>query len=462
MPLEPLHFVWHRGELRTHDNPALAGALWAAETEGGRVVPVVVIDANIFARPDLTPRRRAWFLENVRALRKSYESLGAGLLVREGEPAGVLAALVQEARAAGFAPASLHTIRNYTPYAKTRDRHVTKALRSLGLRVVPHGGQFAREPGIVITNEGGRYGVYSAYRRKWETLPLPDLAQAPDHMASLPPALPKGEIPRVEPGIPLPPNGEWNALDRLEKFQEELETGYAESRNDPALEYATSRLAYYFNLGVLSPRLATHRARDPKWRAELVWRDFFADVLDRVPESATAEYNPAWRGFPWRQDPSDLERWTAGQTGYPIVDAGMRELQSTGFMHNRVRMICASFLTKHLLLDWRLGERVFRGLLLCGDTAQNVGNWQWTAGCGVDAAPYFRIFNPVSQGQKFDPQGVYVRRWVPELGDVPEKFIHTPWDAPLLAPDYPERMIGLAEGRDRFLEVAKGFLGRGT
>jgi deoxyribodipyrimidine photo-lyase len=204
----------------------------------------------------------------------------------------------------------------------------------------------------------------------------------------------------------------------------------------------------YFNIGALGPRVAVHRARDAKWRSELAWWDFNAEILDRQPEGATLEYKVAWRGFPWRHDDEEIGRWEEGMTGFPMVDAGMRELRATGFMHNRARLVTASFLTKHLLIDWRAGESIFRGLLLCGDSAQNIGNWQWVAGCGYDASPYFRVLNPVSQGEKFDPEGDYVRRWVPELAGLPGKA-STGRGGRLASRGYPPPMIDLDAVRER-------------
>lgn len=454
---QQLHLVWHRAELRVHDHPALHHAHQMAQKDGGLVVPLVIIDPLIFGRPDLTPRRQAHFLENVRALREKYRSLGADLLVREGEPAQVLERLTEQLHFA-----SAHLVRTYTPYAKERDAKATQVLEAAGVEVHSHGGQYTHEPGEVLTNEGGRYGVFGAYRRKWATLPKPEIFPAPEKLPPLPRALKIGAIRRVESDVTLPEPGEDAALGRLDWFIANGEDTYDRTRNEPQREDATSKLSYYFNLGVVSPRVAFERAQSEKWKFELTWWDFFADVMDRIPESARDEYKADWRGFPWRdgkdkQSKADLEKWRTGQTGFPLVDAGMRELNQTGFMHNRVRLVVASFLTKHLLIDWRVGEEILRGLLLCGDRNQNVGNWQWVAGCGVDASPYFRVFNPTSQGEKFDPHGDYVRRWVPELADV-KGHIYEPWKEKTSPKNYPAPMLDLDKGRDRFLETARAFL----
>ena len=453
-----MQLIWHRSELRTHDHPALHAAALMAREAGTKLLPLVIIDPKIFERGDLTPRRQAWFLENTRALRESYRRLGCDLVVRRGEPAQVLGELVRGLRGTEHALTHAHFVCTYTPYAKQRDEAASEVLRAHGVEVRSCGGQYTHEPGTVLTDEGRRYGVFGAFRKKWQTLELPPTYDAPKTLPALPSGLEVGDIPRVEPGISLPPVGEIAARERLDWFTANAEADYQKMRNEPGHEAATSKLSYYFNIGALSPRLAMRRAKTYKWKFELTWRDFFADVLDRLPESAQAEAKADWRGFPWRHDADQLALWTHGQTGYPYVDAGMRELQQSGFMHNNARMVCASFLTKHLLIDWRDGERIFRGLLLCGDRAQNVSNWQWIAGCGVGGSPYFRIYNPVSQAARRDPKGTYIRRWIPELAGVSDEWIGRPHLMESPPPGYARPMIGLDEGRDRFKLTAGAFL----
>ena len=447
-----MHVVWHRTELRVHDHPALA----AAAASGEPVVPLVIIDPIIFGRPTTTPRRQAWFLENTRLLRDGYRALGGDLVVREGRPADVLADFVRRHPSVRH----VHFIQNHTPYAKERDAESERALNEAGVAVHTYPGQYTQPPGTIRAGDGSRYVVFAAFKRRWDALPGPSLADVPKRLPPLPPDIAPGDLRRVESEIPLPPPGEAAALGQLERFLAEGEANYERARDLPAAEPGTSRLSYYCNIGALSPRVAVRRARTAKWRFELAWWDFFADVLDRCPESASQEYRPEWRGFPWRYNDDETAAWREGRTGFPIVDAGMRELRETGFLHNRVRLITASFLTKHLLMDWRIGEAVFRGWLLCGDTSQNVGNWQWVAGCGVDPAPYFRVFNPVTQGERYDPDGAYVRRWVPELADLPAEHIHRPWQAKTPPTNYPPPMIDLAFGRERFLETAQRHLKR--
>lgn len=444
-----MHLVWHRTELRTHDHPALA----AAARSGEPVVPLVIIDPIIFGRPTTTARRQAWFLENVRALRDSYRALGADLVVREGVPHEVLARFTQE-----HPVTHAHYIRNHTPYATERDAAAEAALRGRGVEVHAYSGQYTQPPGEVRTGAGGRYNVFGPYLKKWLALPQPELAATPERLPAVPRRITRGTIPRVESDIQLPATGEAAARARLESFLRDGEATYPTARDFPAARPGTSLLSMYFNIGVLSPRLAVQRARDPKWRSELAWWDFNAEVLDRQPEGAALEFKDAWRGFPWRRDAEQEARWAEGKTGIPMVDAGMRQLRATGFMHNRARLVTASFLTRHLLIDWRVGEAIFRGLLLCGDSAQNIGNWQWVAGCGYDASPYFRILNPVSQGRKFDPRGDFVRRWVPELASLPDDAVHRPWLAATPPAGYPPPIIDLEEGRGRFLREARVFL----
>lgn len=443
-----MHLVWHRTELRTHDNPALE----AAAASGEPILPLVVVDPIIFGRPATTPRRQAWFLENVRALRESYRALGSDLIVREGVPHEVLAKLVGEHEIT-----HAHYIKNHTPYAKERDAAADRAFGAAKVEVRRYPGQYTREPGELVTGSGGRYAVFGPYLKKWLAEPFPRLAETPGKLPAVPKKITRGEIRRVEPAIQLPEVGEAAALKRLDDFLAHAEAGYGEARDFPARRPSTSLLSMYFNIGVLGHRLAVHRAKDAKWRSELAWWDFNADALDAHPEGATAEFKEPWRGFPWRDDRAEVERWERGMTGYPMVDAGMRQLRATGFMHNRARLITASFLTRHLLIDWRIGEAIFRGLLLCGDSAQNIGNWQWVAGSGYDASPYFRILNPTAQGEKYDPTGDYVREWVPELASLKGKAIHQPWKARRQL-DYPDRMVDHDFARDRFKKVAKDFL----
>ena len=303
----PLHLVWHRAELRTHDHPALVAALKMAQS-GGAVVPVVIIDDAIFNRPDLTPRRQAHFLENVRALRETYRELGADLVVRRGIPEDELLKLAEELGDVF----SIHFVKTYTSYAKKRDAATAAGLANRGIEIHAYGGQYTHEPGEVTTNSGGRYGVFGPYRKKWQTLDKPDVLDKPDKLPPLPAKIKVGDIPVVKSDIALPDAGEDAALGRLQWFLDNGEATYEKTRNEPGREDSTSKLSYYFNIGVLSPRLAFERANLEKWKQELTWWDFYADVLDRAPESNAVEYRADWREFPWREGQAiegDLERW---------------------------------------------------------------------------------------------------------------------------------------------------------
>lgn len=455
-----MHLVWHRTELRTHDHPALTAALRLAQKDGSGILPLVIIDSKIFQRADLTSRRQAWFLENVRALRESYRKFGSDLVVREGEPSKVLDELLAELENTKNAIKTAHFIRNYTPYAKTRDAAAVKIFLEHGVEVRDYGGQYTHEPGEVLSQNETRYSIHAPYVKRWRELEKPVILPRPKKIPALPSHLRIGEIPKIESDIPLPKTGEENAKRRLDWFLKNWEGDYQQVRQNPGVEDRTSKLSYYFNIGVLSPRLACSKATTYKWKFELSWWDFFADILDNNPHSAKQEAVPAWRDFPWRENAAEFEKWKTGQTGFPLIDAGMRELNATGFMHNRVRMATADFLTRHLMIDWRLGEEYFRGQLLCGDRAQNVGNWQWVAGCGLSAKPYFRVGNPVSVSKAADIKGEYIKRWIPELAHLPQAVIHEPWLFSPAPKNYEMPMINLKETRARYLEIVKAHLAK--
>lgn len=403
-----MQLVWHRDDLRTHDHPALHAA-----AAGGPVLGLVILDPQL--RAQTSPRRQAWYLANVRALRERYRALGSELLVRTGAPAAVLSELARGALA-------VHALRDYTPAGAERDRAVSAAL---GARVEWHEGLYVREPGALRTRTGTRYTVYGAYARAWREAAAPDPLEAPERLQPAP--LPEGgagSVPEIDGDVPLPPAGEAAALAALRTFVEERLPAYAE-RRDRLDGSGASRLSCYITLGVLSARAAAAVAWERrgegarKWLGELGWRDFLADLLAQRPDLVDAPYDARWQRFEWRDSPADFEAWREGRTGIPAIDAAQRELRATGWISNRARMLAAQFLAKHLRIDWRLGERVFRDWLLDADLASNVGNWQWAAGLGVDNAPYFRVFNPVTQAKQHDPDGAWLRRWVPESAGDP-------------------------------------------
>ncbi|GIW23797.1 deoxyribodipyrimidine photo-lyase [Meiothermus sp.] len=401
-----MNLVWHRADLRLHDNPALGEALKA-----GPVVGLVVFDPNILQ--NTSPRRRAWFYQNVAALREGYMRRGGSLLVRTGLPWEVLPQLVGELGVKG-----VFAIRNSTPYARFRDRKVQEALPGC-VRWLE--GQYIHEPGTILKPDGGSYTVFTPFSKRWWAAQEPILLEAPAHFPSvtLPPGYDLGNIPEEVSDVPLPPVGEEAALEALEAFLHNKLPQYHQTRDGLAGE-GVSRLSYYFTLGVLSPRLAARRALQTggegarKWVNELCWRDFSGDLLYHRPEMLTQAFDPRWEALPWNDDPALFEAWLTGQTGIPVVDAAMRELRATGFLSNRGRMVVAQFAVKLALLPWQKCERAFRDLLLDGDNASNLQGWHWAGGLGVDAAPYFRVFNLITQAETHDPGGLWLRRWVPE------------------------------------------------
>ncbi|MCX7741334.1 MAG: DNA photolyase family protein [Meiothermus sp.] len=427
-----MNLVWHRADLRLHDNPALLQALQKGPTLG-----VVVLDPKILEAT--TPRRRAWFYQNARALREAYQKRGGVLLVRTGPPWEVLPRLAEE-----LGVQAVYAVRNTTPYARFRDERVASAL-GRPLHLLP--GQYIHEPGTLLKPDGGPYTVFTPYSKRWWATPIPDATEAPHHFppVPLPPGYDPGHIPEEPAGIPLPPAGEEAALGALEEFLRNRLNRYHLTRD--ALDgQGGSRLSYYLTLGVLSPRLCARKALQiggegaQKWVSELCWRDFSGDLLYHRPQMLQRAFDPRWEALPWNDDPALFEAWLTGQTGIPLVDAAMRELRATGFVSNRGRMVAAQFAVKLALLPWQKCERAFRDLLLDGDNASNLQGWHWAGGLGVDAAPYFRIFNPIAQAETHDPGGAWLRRWVPESGG--------------RALPYKPPVLDLELARRRYLEAA--------
>ena len=456
---------WIRRDLRLADNLALNEARKGA----GALVPLFILDPHLLKQP--APSRKAFLFEGLRRLDEDLQRMGNRLVVRSGDPLDVLRRVVAESGAQ-----RIYAVEDYSPYALQRDEHIG---RVLPLTLQP--GVTVRHPASVAKPDGSPYTVYTPFSKAWKALTLTagnstlETLPAPEYLpGSIP--LDSESLPEDEPPE-LFPAGEAEARRRLEHFCEDLVYAYAEDRNRLDLE-GTSALSPYLRFGMLSPRQALNAALesrvsagDPQalkgvdtWINELVWREFYIAILYHFPHVLKTAFNPSLRNVPWRDAPQDLQAWKAGLTGYPVVDAGMRQLAGTGWMHNRARMIVASFLVKDLLVNWQDGERWFMQSLVDGDPAANNGGWQWTAGVGTDAAPYFRIFNPVLQGIKFDPSGSYVRRWVPELVKVPEKWIHRPWEMPQEAQlavgfkpgkDYPLPIVDHALARQRVLEAYK-------
>jgi deoxyribodipyrimidine photo-lyase len=408
--------LWFRRDLRLADHPALTAA--AAD---GPVVGLFVVDPALWDGAGEV--RRAWLAASVRALR---DATGGALVVRIGDPAAVVA---QAAREAGAR--TVHVTAESTPYGRARDARVAAALDEQGVVGRPTGSAYAVEPGTLVTGGGTAYQVFTPFARAWrahgweDPLPAPAvewrrLADDETALAAL------SATTRAE----LPEAGEAAAWSRWERFLDGDLADYDEARDLPAAD-RTSRMSAYLKVGAVHPRqlLATLRERNDSGAArfvtELAWREFYADVLLHGPRSAWTDLRPLAVAY---DDPGEaLDAWRSGRTGYPMVDAGMRQLLHEGWMHNRARMITASFLTKDLHSWWPVGARHFLDHLVDADLASNSHGWQWVAGTGTDAAPYFRVFNPVSQGKRFDPDGDYVRRWVPELAHLPGAAAHEPW-----------------------------------
>ncbi len=432
--------VWFRSDLRIADNPA-----WAAATAAhDRVAGLFVIDPRLWRASGA--HRRAQLAAHLNCLDERLGELGGRLHVRRGDPAGVVPSVLAEIDAE-----VVHWNRDVTPYAARRDARVRDALAG---RVMEHDGRYVHAPGAITTAAAGVYKVFTPFWRAWtatDPAPWPEPGAA-DLLGD------PGEGPPVAGPAPMP-GGEGAALGRLEEFTERVD-GYHVERDRPDLD-TTSRLSADLKFGTLSPRTVAARVGEETegrraFVRQLAWRDFYAQLMAAFPHTAERAMRAEYDALRWRSDPDGLAAWAEGRTGYPIVDAGMRQLAAEGWMHNRVRMITASFLVKDLLIDWRAGERHFRRLLVDADIPQNIGNWQWVAGTGADAAPYFRIFNPVSQAKKFDPDGDYVRRWVPELRRLDADEIHAPWELDpgdlaaagvALGDDYPAPIVDHAEAR---------------
>lgn len=465
---------WLRRDLRLDDNSALAGALAAAD----ETLPVFVLDDHLLGSARLRGARIAWMLEGLRALDADLRERGSSLIVRRGDPATELSALCLEAGAS-----AVFFNRDISPYARRRDEAVVRALAAVGVEARSFHDATLCEPGELVSGRGAPYQVFSAFRRAWLALPKPialplDARPGAFVHAGIVSTLPipsPAELGCVPAASPIVAAGERQALSRLASFIAGPIHAYAAQRDRLDLD-GTSRLSPYLRWGMLGPRrcywsaacaleVATDEASRrgvSVWIDELIWREFFADVLAAHPSSVRRALRPVYDAIVWEQRDDWLEAWAEGRTGYPIVDAAMRQMRATGWMHNRARMIVASFLCKDLLMDWRRGEAVFMRSLLDGDVASNVGNWQWTAGTGADAAPYFRVFNPTAQGQRFDPQGQYIRRWVPELADVPTNLMHTPERMTprqqretgcVLGRDYPSPIVDHAAQRQRALAM---------
>lgn len=449
---------WFRRDLRLADNPAL---LRAAEAGDGSVLPLFVLDPALWTPAGAV--RRAYLSASLRAL---DGSLDGHLHLRRGDPVEQVVAV---ARSAGAT--SVHVSADTGPYGRRRDAAVEAALGAAGIALVRTGCPYAVAPGTVRTKQATPYSVFTPFRRAWRDHGWPDPAlpvsgvswAAPDDGPDPLPADPDLH------GLALPTAGEQSASATWQRFRSAGEhglDGYAQRRDRPDLA-GTSTLSHHLKWGEIHPRtlladLEQHSGDGAEtFRSELAWREFYADVLWHHPHTAREYYRPEYARMVYDEPDGVLRDWQQGRTGYPFVDAGMRQLLTEGWMHNRVRMVVASFLVKDLHLEWQHGARHFMRWLRDGDLASNSHGWQWAAGCGTDAAPYFRVFNPVSQGLRFDPDGAYVRRYVPELAHLPGALAHQPWDAEDgYAHGYPPRVVDHAEERREALRRYQALTGR--
>lgn len=478
-PMARPSLVWFRNDLRIDDHPALRAAI----ERGEPVIPIFIWTPEDEGNWPLGAASRWWLHQSLLQLTEQLEGIRSKLIIREGKTALTeLLALIEQTGAGG-----VYWTRRYEPACIERDKRIKVELRQRNLIAESFNGQLLFEPWEIQSKEGRPYQVFTAFwkcclarHEPDEPEPAPRTLLAPAHW---PKTLKVAEL-KLEPtlrwDLGLASNwkpGATSAKYQLQQFVDSTIGDYDSSRDQPSIA-GTSRLSPYLHFGDISPRSIWHQIRKAYERhpqdqipsgantflKELGWREFAHHLLFHFPSTPTNPLRPEFSQFPWIDDQKSLRAWQHGQTGYPIVDAGMRELWSTGWMHNRVRMIVASFLVKDLLVSWQQGAAWFWDTLVDADLANNTLGWQWTAGCGADAAPYFRVFNPELQSAKFDSDGVYIRRWVPELADLPTKWIHAPFKAPesvlsaasvQLGKTYPKPIVDHAQARERALRAFK-------
>ena len=474
--------VWFRQDLRLADQRALV----AAAATGAPVMPLYILDDSTPGAWRMGGASRWWLNRSLASLEQTLAELGSQLVLRSGPTSDVISAFVAQTGAK-----AIYTQAAYEPWASMLEGTVNAALRTQGVELKRFAGALLKPPGALRTKGSDQpFKVYSPFWRALCASAPPAVPLPAPSVLKRPAAWPESEAIAAWNLHPSQPDwsagfdahwrpGEAGAYDRLERFLTTALRDYAGERNRPDRP-GTSRLSPHLHFGEISPATCWYAARAAADRLaaegltadkgletfhkELVWREFAAHLLVHWPDLPEAPFKPEYAAFPWAQDARDLKAWQRGKTGYPIVDAGMRELWHTGWMHNRVRMIVASFLIKDLLIPWQQGEAWFWDTLVDADLASNAASWQWVAGCGADAAPYFRIFNPTRQGEAYDPDGAYVRRWVPELAKLPAQHIHEPWSAPpivlaaagvTLGESYPHRIVDHAQARDRALAAVK-------
>jgi deoxyribodipyrimidine photo-lyase len=450
--------LWLRRDLRLRDHPALTAA-----AQADRMAPVFCLDPRLLGGRHRSGARTQFMLECLRDVDQSLRELGSRIVLRQGIPERELPALARELGAA-----TVHATADVGPYARRRDAAVSSALASGGVDLVLHPGLFVvDDPAEIRTGDGKPYTVFTPYHRSWERAPRREPLRRPGSLPGLPPGVTAGRLPALKSlGLSQPltdplPGGEQAGRARLEAFLTDAVDRYDE-RRDALADGGTSAFSPYLHFGCLSARHVEHRLSGThgaaEFRRQLCWRDFYAQVLRSFPRNARSEHQARYRGnLQWSRARRQFDAWREGRTGYPVVDAAMRQLLREGWIPNRGRLIVGSFLTKDLGIDWRWGERWFMELLVDGDEASNNGNWQWIASVGVDPQPPARrIYNPSRQQERFDPDGTYVRRYVPELERVPDEYLAEPWTMPpdiqreagcTIGEDYPAPIVDHAQAR---------------
>jgi deoxyribodipyrimidine photo-lyase len=468
--------VWFTQDLRLGDNAALS----AAAASGRPLLPVYILDDDTPADWTMGAASRWWLEQSLGSLHDALQDRGGRLVLRRGKPLKVLEQLARETGAHG-----IWFSRNYAPWSAGLETALAGWASGQGIECKRFAGYLLHNPEDIRTGGGTPYKVYTPFSRAcFENEPQRGPRPVPQGMTfwggsvtsdqladwDLYGGKPDWAAGFAERWTP----GEAGAHEKLDRFIAQAAQDYADARNIPAV-YGTSRLSPHLHFGEISPLQCWHAMRHAMhdgrrnidkggttFLKELLWREFSYHLVCNFENFMTEPFQPKFADFPWASDEEGLQAWQRGMTGYPIVDAGMRELWATGWMHNRVRMIVGSFLVKDLLIPWQRGEEWFWDCLVDADIGSNAASWQWIAGCGADAAPYFRVFNPVLQGERFDPDGSYVRRWVPELADMPKKFLHKPWEAPgdvlqkagvRLDDTYPKPIVDHGEARDRALKA---------
>ena len=469
--------VWLRRDLRVSDN----AALWAACEQANYVVPLFVFDPDILGREDTGAARVAFLIDALRVLDANLQKLGGRLIIRNGKVPEQIVKAVEE-----FGADAVFHQREYEPFGVKRDAAVQEALKQRGTAVETFPGLSLFEPPEITTKTQTPYTVFGPYKREWFSRPADGPKPVPSHVPVPVDAesdgLPSLQKLKFGTAQTFECGGEDRAQALLAEFLTQKIKAYDGARDTLSVD-GTSLLSRHLHLGTLSARAVVdavrragldqpsevkpdaeqageHRAEPghSTFLTEIAWHDFYLQILHHFPYVTEGAFRPQFDALEWENDAALFEAWKTGRTGYPIIDAAMRQLNSEAWMHNRGRMLTASFLTKDLLIDWRWGEKYFMQQLVDGDQAANNGGWQWAAGTGTDAQPFFRIFNPTTQGEKFDPDGAYVKRWVPELARVPAKFIHCPWklsdaERALACPDYPPRVVDHAVQRERALAM---------